>query len=69
MLNLNLSPKASRFIFFIGTVMFAVNHGSALLKGKMNLQRWISASFGYKYLLFLCCASKSYLKPILIHSY
>ncbi|MGG6263170.1 nitrate/nitrite transporter NrtS [Leptolyngbya sp. AN03gr2] len=51
-LNLSRKPQrvsanALKFAVIIGSVLFTINHGSALVKGEMHLQRWFSAALGY----------------------
>jgi hypothetical protein len=40
-------PMALKVALFVGTVLFAINHGNALLQGQMNRDRWISAVLTY----------------------
>lgn len=47
LLNPSLAPTAIRVALVIGTLLFAINHGSALLKGQMHLDRWLSAALTY----------------------
>jgi hypothetical protein len=46
-----IDPKFAKPAFkvaiVIGTLLFAINHGSAVLHGKMNRDRWISALLTY----------------------
>jgi len=42
-----LMPTALRVALVVGSVLFVINHGSALLQGQMNRQRWISAGLTY----------------------
>ncbi len=39
--------NALRFAVMIGSLLFAINHGPALLKGEMTYQRWFSAALGF----------------------
>lgn len=32
---------------FVGSLLFLINHGFALLRGEMNLERWISTIMTY----------------------
>ncbi len=32
---------------FVGTILFTINHGGALLRGEMNRERWISGLLTY----------------------
>jgi hypothetical protein len=38
---------AIRVALVIGSVLFAINHGSAVFNGKMSRDRWISAALTY----------------------
>jgi hypothetical protein len=38
---------AFRVALIIGSVLFLKNHGEALIKGKMNRTRWVSAVLTY----------------------
>ena len=40
-------PTALKVALFVGSVLFAINHGEALLQGQMNRSRWISAGLSY----------------------
>jgi hypothetical protein len=39
--------RSVRVAAVIGTVLFTINHGPALLGGEMRRDRWISAGFTY----------------------
>jgi hypothetical protein len=41
------APTALKVALFVGTFLFVINHGTALLKGQMNQQRWVSAALSY----------------------
>lgn len=45
--NPKFAPTALRVALIIGTVVFAINHGSALVQGKMTRNRWISGIVTY----------------------
>lgn len=47
LINPSLAPTAIRVALVIGTLLFAINHGAALLKGQMNTDRWLSAGLTY----------------------
>lgn len=47
LINPVLVPTALRVALVIGTLLFAINHGAALLKGQMNADRWLSAGLTY----------------------
>ncbi|MFK8186583.1 MAG: nitrate/nitrite transporter NrtS [Phormidesmis sp.] len=38
---------AFRVALVVGTVLFSINHGSALLSHEMNRDRWLAAVFTY----------------------
>ena len=38
---------AFRVALFVGTVLFSINHGSALLNQEMSRDRWLSAAITY----------------------
>ncbi|MEL6776354.1 MAG: nitrate/nitrite transporter NrtS [Cyanobacteria bacterium J06597_16] len=38
---------ALRVALFVGTVLFSLNHGSALMNDEMSQQRWISGILTY----------------------
>ncbi|NEO03165.1 MAG: hypothetical protein F6K50_49990 [Moorea sp. SIO3I7] len=40
-------PTALRVALVVGSVLFVINHGSALLQGQMNRERWISGGLTY----------------------
>lgn len=42
-----LNPNALKFAFMIGSFLFVMNHGPALIKGEMTAHRWFSAMLGY----------------------
>jgi len=42
-----LAPSALRVALVVGTLLFAINHGSALVKGKMTRGRWASVALTY----------------------
>ncbi|WP_017662337.1 nitrate/nitrite transporter NrtS [Baaleninema simplex] len=47
LLDREFRPTALRVAAIVGTLLFALNHGSALLKGKMTRDRWISGVLTY----------------------
>jgi hypothetical protein len=47
-----LMPTALKVSVVVGTILFMINHGSAVIKGEMNRDRWISA--GLTYLIPYC---------------
>ncbi|MFB2896917.1 nitrate/nitrite transporter NrtS [Aerosakkonemataceae cyanobacterium BLCC-F50] len=42
-----LMPTAVKVAAVVGTILFLINHGSAVIKGEMNRARWISAGLTY----------------------
>ncbi|MBE9225917.1 nitrate/nitrite transporter NrtS [Phormidium sp. LEGE 05292] len=47
LLDQELMPTAVKVATVVGTLLFIINHGSAVIKGEMNRDRWISAGFTY----------------------
>ncbi|WP_293119628.1 nitrate/nitrite transporter NrtS [Moorena sp. SIO4G3] len=45
--DLEFMPTALRVALVVGSVLFVINHGSALLQGQMTRQRWISGGLTY----------------------
>ncbi len=45
--NPEFAKTAWKVALVVGTVLFTINHGSALLQGKMSRGRWISAAMTY----------------------
>ena len=45
--NPKYSQTAIKVALFVGTVLFLLNHGHALIDGEMNKQRWISGILSY----------------------
>lgn len=43
----NLAPTALRVALTVGTILFCINHGTAVLEGNMRRARWISAALTY----------------------
>jgi hypothetical protein len=42
-----IMPTAFKVALVVGSVLFTINHGSALFKGQMTRDRWIAASLTY----------------------
>jgi hypothetical protein len=40
-------PTALKVAGVVGSILFAINHGNALLQGNMGRDRWISAALTY----------------------
>lgn len=47
LVNKDMMPTALKVSFVVGSILFVINHGSALVKGEMNRDRWISAGVTY----------------------
>ena len=47
LINPKYSSSAVKVALFVGTVLFLLNHGHALMDGNMNKQRWISGFLSY----------------------
>lgn len=45
--NPKYGQSAFKVALFVGTVLFAINHGNALIRGEMTQQRWISGMLTY----------------------
>ena len=43
----DFSLNALRIAFIVGSLIFTINHGEALLKGQMTPQRWFAAALSY----------------------
>lgn len=42
-----LIPTALKVALFIGSLLFTINHGWAVLTGQMTFERWISGGLTY----------------------
>ncbi|MGF1674998.1 MAG: nitrate/nitrite transporter NrtS [Rivularia sp. (in: cyanobacteria)] len=42
-----MMPTALKVSVVVGSILFVINHGSALSKNQMNRERWISAAVTY----------------------
>ena len=47
LVNPKLAPTAIKVALVVGTVLFAINHGTAVLKGNMTRNRWLSGMLTY----------------------
>lgn len=47
LLDPKLAPTALRVALIVGSILFAINHGAALVKGEMTRNRWLSGLFTY----------------------
>ncbi|WP_414564862.1 MULTISPECIES: nitrate/nitrite transporter NrtS [unclassified Anabaena] len=45
--NPDMRTTALKVSVVVGSILFIINHGSALVKGQMNRERWISAGVTY----------------------
>ncbi|MCG6135762.1 MAG: nitrate/nitrite transporter NrtS [Nostoc sp. LLA-1] len=45
--NPDMRPTALKVSVVVGSILFIINHGSALVKGQMTQDRWISAGITY----------------------
>lgn len=43
----SLSPTALRVALLVGSVLFVINHGAAVLAGAMTRERWVAACLTY----------------------
>lgn len=43
----NMMPTALRVALVVGSILFMINHGAALINGKMSSDRWIAATLTY----------------------
>jgi len=42
-----LMPTALKVALIVGSLLFAINHGSALIQGQMTRERWMSGLLTY----------------------
>ncbi|RMF25880.1 MAG: hypothetical protein D6756_04840 [Cyanobacteria bacterium J083] len=47
LINPQFAPTALKVALVVGSILFAINHGDALLQGKMTRSRWLSAALTY----------------------
>ena len=45
--NPSLIPTAIRVALVVGSILFLINHGSAIVKGEMSRDRWIAGLSTY----------------------
>jgi hypothetical protein len=43
----NLMPTALKVAAMVGSILFLINHGTAVVQGKMTRDRWISGLLTY----------------------
>ncbi|MGF1538835.1 MAG: nitrate/nitrite transporter NrtS [Pleurocapsa sp.] len=42
-----MMPTALKVSALVGSILFTINHGSALIKGQMSRDRWLSGGLTY----------------------
>ena len=47
LLDPKLAPTAFKVALVVGSILFTINHGSALAKGEMTRTRWFSGLITY----------------------
>lgn len=47
LLDKEIMPTALKTAVLVGSILFVINQGSALVKGEMNRGRWLSAALTY----------------------
>ena len=47
LLDRKLAPSAVKVALVVGSVLFTINHGSALAKGEMTKNRWLAGLITY----------------------
>lgn len=47
LIDQTMVPSALKVTLVVGTVLFSINHGKALLNNEMNRDRWFSATLTY----------------------
>jgi len=45
--NPKFAKKGIKVALFVGTAIFLINHGTALIRGEMTAQRWFSGILSY----------------------
>jgi hypothetical protein len=45
--NPKFVPTALRVAVIVGSLLFLINHGAALLRGEMNRERWTAVGLSY----------------------
>ncbi|HIK03961.1 MAG TPA: nitrate/nitrite transporter NrtS [Trichormus sp. M33_DOE_039] len=43
----NMMPTALKVAVVVGSILFTINHGAALIKGQMTRDRWVAATLTY----------------------
>ncbi|MCF4967056.1 nitrate/nitrite transporter NrtS [Nostoc sp. CMAA1605] len=43
----NMMPTAVKVAVVVGSILFTINHGAAVITGKMTRDRWIAATLTY----------------------
>ena len=54
LVNPNYAPLAFKVAIVVGSILFLINHGPTLVKGRMNRERWISAAMTYLVPYMVC---------------
>ncbi|KST67990.1 nitrate/nitrite transporter NrtS [Mastigocoleus testarum] len=54
LVNPNYAPIGVKVAIVVGSILFIINHGTTLIKGKMNQERWISATISYLVPYMVC---------------
>ena len=54
LVNPNYAPLGIKVAIVVGSILFTINHGTTLIKGKMNQERWISATISYLVPYMVC---------------
>ena len=47
LINPKLASTALKVAIIVGSILFVINHGNALVKGKMTRDRWVSGLLTY----------------------
>jgi hypothetical protein len=47
LVNPTMARSGVKVALVVGSLLFCINHGAALLKGEMERDRWISAALTY----------------------
>lgn len=47
LVNPKLMPTALKVAVFVGSLLFCINHGGALLRREMTSERWLAVSLTY----------------------
>lgn len=58
LVNPNYAPLGFKVAIVVGSILFVINHGTTLVKGKMNQERWVSAAISYLVPYMVCVHSQ-----------